>query len=180
MGNINWLFKGLAAFGLCVGLFVGLSVSPIVNSVVSLLFASIGGSIIFLIKDRNEQQLTIIGMSVFSMSVFMIIGAVMGAYAREGFVFGNKELKIELKPGTEFEYIENMAGKVDVNNLCLIAKNIRSKIIKDEVDAEKIKTMATKVQPIVLKAVLDGNIECTTGKVIAGDSGGLNLNRGWN
>jgi len=58
-----------------------LSASPIVNTAISLLFAFIGGSLVSLLKGKNENiKLTGMGMSFFSLA--MIIGISTGIFFR--------------------------------------------------------------------------------------------------
>jgi len=81
-----WFLLGCVFLGLLIGLITGLSISPIVGTVVGLVFAFAGGSIIVLIKGRSETDLDLIGKSLASLSIFMIIGIAIGITFRQDYL----------------------------------------------------------------------------------------------
>ena len=177
MNNISWLFKGLSTFGLCVGLYVGLSVSPIVNSVVSLMFAFIGGSIILLIRGRSVEELSIIGKSVFMISIFMIIGSVVGVLVREGWSEEGLSLN-EVMNDDEFVRLicDLSKKKIDEEKICVIAKRYKF----ENLSLSDLKTITgdTKIKPLVLSAMLDKSTPCFDGDVSDIKQSGFELHSG--
>jgi hypothetical protein len=73
-----WFVFGCVSLGLLIGFMVGLSISPIVSTVLGLVFAFTGGSVIVLIKGREEGELRVIGKSLSAISLSMIAGMVLG------------------------------------------------------------------------------------------------------
>ena len=79
---LYWMGQGCFLLGIVIGILAGMSVSPIVATVVSLLFAFTGGSIIVLIKGRSAEELRLIGLSVSTLAIGIIIGVVTGVSIR--------------------------------------------------------------------------------------------------
>lgn len=176
MSKISWFFIGFAGFGLCVGLYVGLSVSPIVNSVVSLLFAFLGGSIVLLIKDRTNDELNKIGASVFVMSLMMIIGALGGMNLRGDNSLYKDTAYIELNDDEFIDYIFTLVGRNkdnDENNnanivpdpkICLIVKNkIKNDSLKISQNKLKELILDHKINKDILSIILGNNVPCYLG-----------------
>lgn len=179
MKKINKFYLGVSSFGLCVGLFVGMSVSPIVNSVVSLLFAFIGGSIIFLIKGRSEDELAVIGSSVFFISVFMIIGAFSGVSARDGFSSDSSSVSLNLGDEKFYEFIKRITdNKIDARNICVIVKKYNENVKISEISISELEGLASKVDPLVLSVMLNGDVGCFSGDVAKASGSGVKLNEG--
>lgn len=167
MEKIKWFIVGIAVFGLCVGLYVGLSVSPIVNSVVSLLFAFIGGSVVFLIKDRDDDELNKIGISVLSLSLSMILGAFVGMDLRGSDSLFGKE-KIHLEIDLDSKKVIKIVKELSLNdaaepeNLCLLVKNFKdnSNYKISEGDLKEVMRLA---DPLVFSAMLNPDAKCFKG-----------------
>ena len=77
-----WFVTGSFSMGLLVGFMTGLSISPITGTVMGLVFAFAGGSVVVLIKGRDESELLLIGKGLSFLSVAMIIGIVSGIVFR--------------------------------------------------------------------------------------------------
>lgn len=82
LSKLSWFLIGQSFFGILIGFMVGLSISPVVSTVLGLMFAFIGGSIIVLIKGRTEDELAFIGKSITALSLFIMLGVVIGIIAR--------------------------------------------------------------------------------------------------
>ena len=83
MAKKNLLFCGL--LGLSVGWMVGLSVSDVINAVISTLLGLLGGgsAVLGLIKPKTEQEVTFMAISQLAIiSLFIAIGATAGIMVR--------------------------------------------------------------------------------------------------
>lgn len=181
MNNISWLFKGLGTFGLCVGLYVGLSVSPIVNSVVSLMFALIGGSIVILIKGRTEEELNIIGKSVFMIALFMIVGALVGSLARGGWKSEEKILS-SFNDKKFFEFVLQLSkDQVDKEKICSLVKRYKNEkggISLTEEYINKLASDDSNVSNLTFAVILDTSVSCFKGDDTGSNASGLKLHSG--
>ena len=161
--SLAWFIIGQFSFGLVIGVMVGLSFSPTVGSVISLLFAFIGGSILVLIKDRSEQEIAIIGMSVTFLSAAIIIGALTGIYLRvgppakpsvsESTLRGiDQRLSIEeiTRYGVKEDYVEVLC------TLIQSAVSSNDKIKKDDI----VQLMEKGVDRKIILALLDADFDC--------------------
>jgi hypothetical protein len=77
-----WTTLGMSALGLLVGLLAGLSHSPVVGGLLTLLFGFAGGAAGFLQSGRTPQQLADIGRVLFIFSALVICGILTGIYLR--------------------------------------------------------------------------------------------------
>ena len=82
MTGRKWFVIGGFCLGLLIGFMTGLSISPIVSTVLGLVFAFAGGSIVVLVKGREEDELGLIGKSLTAISIAMIIGVLFGIVLR--------------------------------------------------------------------------------------------------
>jgi hypothetical protein len=73
-----WMVFGFGALGFLIGNLVGLSSTPIVKSVVGLLFAFGGGSIIAFIKGIDAHDRKIAGASILALSLACTFGVYSG------------------------------------------------------------------------------------------------------
>lgn len=177
--RVPWLISGQAIFGLLIGLMVGLSASPIVNTTVGLLFAFIGGSIVFLIKDRSDEDLNTIGVCVFVMSFFIIIGGGTGMYLRLGNPFDIEPSRTAYKidHALTFDEIKTYGKKEGYGELIcnLIVtngiSNHKDKINKQEV----IDLIFAGVNTKVIGALLNNDYFCSDSVTAKVDSGGFYL-----
>lgn len=80
--KLSWFLIGQSFFGVLIGFMVGLSISPVVSTVLGLMFAFIGGSLFVLIKGRSEDELAFIGKSITALSLFIMLGVVIGIITR--------------------------------------------------------------------------------------------------
>jgi hypothetical protein len=80
------VFLGAASFGLLVGSWAALSASPIVKTVLPLLFTIISGAGAFKfaqsdpVEEKNYRSLTIFGTAAFGFSIFCVIGTLVALY----------------------------------------------------------------------------------------------------
>jgi hypothetical protein len=84
------LYTGFAALGLLVGLFTGLSKTPVVQGVLSSILVFVSGLIVaggtsILIADLKTTQQQAVGVCLTSLAAFAIIGALFGIGLREWF-----------------------------------------------------------------------------------------------
>lgn len=80
--STRWFLIGCLSLGLLIGFMAGLSISPVVSTVLSLVFAFTGGSVIVLVKGREASELQLIGQSLAAISVAMVLGVVFGIVFR--------------------------------------------------------------------------------------------------
>jgi len=185
MTHLRWFILGQAAFGLLIGVFVGLSVSPVVATVIGLLFAFVGGSVLALVKGKTTEELSLIGKSIVSISVTMIVGAFIGIFIRvNGDVFRLGEQDVEKDIGAAyqisyeigFEKIITLAkNKMTDASLCeLIIVNRKTVKNKNELTNGMI-DLLVNLGPLTTGALLNNEARCTSdqsGSYIAEEHGG--------
>lgn len=182
MKSLIWFFLGQAAFGLLIGLFVGLSVSEVVVSVIGLLFAFVGGSILVLIKGKTDRQLSVIGVSVTVLCMFIIAGTFSGIYMRVNNVLSSaliaedKTEKVEKLEKNTYTYDEPVSiniilqmaktGMSDESLCYLISSNVKHLKENKKLSLDQVKKLY-KAKPGIksLKAMFEGNNNCFSGKV---------------
>ena len=163
-----WLILGQLWFGLLLGLIVGLSASPIVETAIGLLFAFIGGSLVFLIKDRKPEELETIGMCLSVFAFFMILGIIAGILLRTGMLaddsvpeVSNYDLGAQLTI-TDIEV--HGSDEVYAGVLCnLIVNNPETTYFSEKKEITGL--MDKGVRPEVLMAMLDRRYNCSDGAV---------------
>ena len=165
--QIFWFYTGQSLFGLLIGLLLGLSVSPIVGTVVGLLFGFIGGSIIVLIKDRSEKELSVIGVSISMLSLFMIPGILIGVYSRANDILYLESPNIApylLSEPLQIDDLIELAGKEEYSGaLCsLIRKSTIDKNPASISKNELSKLIDAGVNPAIIKAMFDSSYQCRT------------------
>jgi hypothetical protein len=81
----GWLFAGHVAFGLTIGLLVGMTQSSVVSATLPLLFTFAGGSIVALSvgTTRTSGQLDTLGMQLAGFGIGAIIGLLDGVILRK-------------------------------------------------------------------------------------------------
>ena len=70
--------RAFAGLGLLIGLVTGLSASSVVASLLGLLFALMGGSLIVFFRKMEEEQLALAYKAMFALSTACIVGVVVG------------------------------------------------------------------------------------------------------
>jgi len=165
--NIKWFYLGQICFGILVGLLVGVADSEIVNSVVGLLFAFIGGSIIALIKGRKINELVLIGKSISLMTVSMLLAVSLGIYIRVSDPFElNKTQHPILSQTSPLSYNDLKsygAVKEYTRLLCYLVKNNQvTEVPGTLIRKELINLMNKKVDERIILAMLTDNASCET------------------
>jgi hypothetical protein len=79
----RWLSAGFAATGLLIGLVAGLSETPVVGTLIPLLFTIIGGGSGFFVVKRPEQSRQV-GVALVSLASMCILGSIWGIHLRQG------------------------------------------------------------------------------------------------
>jgi len=86
--TLRWHWLGLGALGLLVGYFVALSESPVVGTLLPLLFGVIAGASAFVLGKTNfsnqeeASQIRYWGIGFFSFSVAVLVAASLGIYVK--------------------------------------------------------------------------------------------------
>ena len=161
-----WFVTGMAVFGLMIGLLVGLSLTPVVNTVIGLLFAFIGGSIIVLIKGRTEAELSAIGQSVTTISCFMIFGMIVGILLRNGYFF-QSEPKVTapfvLEEKLTISDLKTLGAKPGYSEaICQLVKlSVTDGKSSSLSRVELIELVGSGVAPGVILAMISGNYSCS-------------------
>jgi hypothetical protein len=78
-----WLVLAFSALGLLIGNLVGLSTTPIVASLLGLLFAFAGGSVIAFLHKLTPPDRTAAGQALLALSVGSLIGLYAGIAVSE-------------------------------------------------------------------------------------------------
>jgi len=79
----SWVPAAFAATGLLIGLVAGLSMSPVVGTLLPLLFGVIAGGAGFFVKQTPEHS-RICGISLFLLSILCLLGFLLGIRERQG------------------------------------------------------------------------------------------------
>ena len=176
--KMTWLYAGQSIFGLLIGILVGLSISPVVGTVLGLLFAFIGGSVILLLKGRTEEELELTGKSIAALSGFMVLGVVIGinvrvndllAYDFSGSV-ENSGVPYLSKPLT-IDMIKSLGANKRYHNLiCEIvkaevaARNQADPVVQQQLGLGQLQELTKeKVDPSILFALMGYEVDCATG-----------------
>jgi hypothetical protein len=75
---MRWMALGFAALGFLVGNLVGLTAHSVVTSVLTLIFACAGGSVVAFLGKLNSDDRRAAGQMLFSLSVFCVLGTYTG------------------------------------------------------------------------------------------------------
>ena len=156
-----WLFIGQSFFGLLIGGLVGLSISPIVGTVMGLLFAFIGGSLIVLIKGRDEGELEMIGKSITALSFFMLVGVSLGISLRTNSLFTSPPA-YTLSAQLSIDDIKALGPKIEYADLlCALILGNNNDGGKVGLNPEQLKELIElDVAPKVLQAMLGYDRDC--------------------
>jgi len=76
-----------SALGLLIGSLAGLTVSPVVVTLIAALFAFVGGSAVAFIGKLDRDQLRLASVAVLCLSTFMLIGLVGGSIVKTNALF---------------------------------------------------------------------------------------------
>jgi hypothetical protein len=79
-----WLVFGLGMMGLLVGFVAGMSSSAIVNPLIALLFAFVGGSIFALLSKLSVDDRKLAGKMVIALSSCCLLGVIVGVRTSRG------------------------------------------------------------------------------------------------
>src|SRR5215831_1164244 len=79
----SWVIIAFGIIGLLVGLVAGMSLTPIVGTMLPLLFAVIGGGVGFFASTKPEQSKKI-GVAVTLLSILCLFGTLYGVRLRQG------------------------------------------------------------------------------------------------
>lgn len=166
----TWLYIGQSIFGLLIGFMVGLSISPVVGTVLGLMFAFIGGSVILLIKGKTEDELEVIGKCITYLSSFMIVGILIGVTFRANdllsfdflrFVDSGKPLYV-LTQSLDFEDIKTLGKEKEYSSLiCSILESSKTTEKEIKLSKEQFKTLINEnVDSKIILAMLGYDNNC--------------------
>lgn len=166
----NWLYIGQSIFGLLIGYMVGLSISPVVSTVLGLMFAFIGGSLIVLIKGKTDDELEVIGKCITALSSFMLLGVLIGITFRANdlltfdflrFVGPDRPLYVLTQP-LEFEDIQTLGKEKEYSSLiCSILESSKTTEKEIKLSKEQFKTLINEnVDSKIILAMLGYDNNC--------------------
>jgi len=170
ISKISWLYIGQSFFGFLIGYMVGLSISPIVSTVLGLMFAFIGGSLIVLIKGKSETELEVIGKSITALSSFMLIGIAMGIFFKANDVlnstvwtkFNSDKPLYQLSEPLNLQDIIYLGKKDEYAGLiCSILKNRENKTEININKTQLTNLIDENVNPNIIMAMFGYDINCT-------------------
>ena len=75
-----WLVIGLGLMGMLVGMLAGMSSSVIVQPLIALLFAFVGGSVFAILSKLSAEDRRLAGKMVSSLSFCCLIGVIAGIF----------------------------------------------------------------------------------------------------
>jgi len=164
----KWFVLGMLGLGLLIGFMAGLSVSPVVNTLLGLVFAFAGGSVIVLVKGRDDYELKLIGKSVTAISIAMIVGVITGIAFRANDLLNlnkpsSEKVRFKLEKSLETKDIIQLSEKgVDpmVIRTLLYADTKEKRKEKIILKMEHILQLTdeNKVHPSIICAMVDKNI----------------------
>lgn len=178
---MRWFYIGQASFGLLIGIFVGLSVSPVVSTVIGLLFAFIGGSLLALTKDKTTEQLERIGVSITALSLLMIIGSLSGMAIRVYDWSDGKGLHDEKNINNNIytlnedlnvdDFLKMAEGNISDELLCyMIKQGEHSKENNKTITKSVLIDLAKKKYDLSVRALFDKNTICNKNKKTGSDT----------
>jgi hypothetical protein len=85
------LLLGFSFFGLLIGIITGITSAEITNTIITVLFAFIGGKIFIESVDKNVAIQARIGAILIGFSIFCIIGILAGIYLKVNQTLTGKE-----------------------------------------------------------------------------------------
>lgn len=171
----SWLYVGQAIFGLLVGVTVGMSKTPIVATLLGLLFAFIGGSVIVMIKGRTEGELELMGKCITALALFTLLGIWVGVSVRANDLLSYTDdahsiIDIEgvmtvsdiRKQGKKPEYVNLVCEIVKQQQKAYDPKTSNSDV---KVNTKNLESMfEDKVDSRIIHAWLGHDIDCQTGE----------------
>ena len=159
--KLDWLIIGQSLFGLLIGALVGLSISPVVSTVLGLLFAFIGGSLLVLLKGKSDSELELIGKSITALSLFMILGVILGISLRINTFFGIQP-PYELTEQLSFNNIKTLGPRDEYAAVvCAVLQDGSHGNSNKKLSASQLQEMIDAgVAPSVLLAMLGYETDC--------------------
>ena len=154
----QWIILGCLSLGLIIGFMTGMSVSPTVTTVIGLIFAFTGGSVIVLIKGRDPDELALMGKCLSALALAAAFSVMVGVMARanDWFYFKQSALyqlqakltvdeiiklhKTDEDDTTVLHILLQVAGNTNTNRIQL-TKDDMEKLIKAKVPASIIRMM---------------------------------------
>ncbi|MCU1253670.1 MAG: hypothetical protein JWQ49_6699 [Edaphobacter sp.] len=79
-----WLVFGMGFMGLLVGFLAGMTSSTVVQPLMTLLFAFVGGSIFVLLSKLSKEDRNLAGGMISSLSILCILGLAVGVHVSRG------------------------------------------------------------------------------------------------
>lgn len=141
---------GISALGLLVGLLAGLSLSPVVGGLLSLIFAFAGSAAGFLPKERTPAQRQALGLLLFFFSIFVIAGLFAGIYLRNAdpLRFDRNEPKFTFAESLKVEHLITLQEKgAD-------AKELRAVVMADRLSDRA----ASRLKPAEIQRLVESNV----------------------
>ena len=121
-----WFYAGLIFLGLSGGFLVALSITPVVGTLLGVLFVFAGGSILALIKGKDAEERNTIGKSIISITVGIVLGISVGIYVRNFDLLGSSEKNIN---APSFKY----DGALKVEDIILMTQKGVSPLVIREI-----------------------------------------------
>ncbi|WP_263384135.1 hypothetical protein [Granulicella arctica] len=79
-----WLILSFGLTGILIGNLIAMSASSTVPSLVSLIFAFVGGSLVVMLHRLKQDEQVLAGKILASLSFFCLVGVYMGLIVNEG------------------------------------------------------------------------------------------------
>lgn len=127
MKKIIWPFLGFISIGLTIGYIAGLSSGSIVDTIVTSIFAFIGGSSIWLVNKYDFEQRKVLGLVLFGLSFGMLIGINVGIFMKTHEVFIPQDFNRENEP---IEILR--ANEIEIDSLKSQLKLYDDGLLKEE------------------------------------------------
>jgi hypothetical protein len=128
-----WLIVAFAALGLLIGNLVGLTAQSVVSSLLGLLFAFVGGSVLVFLEKLTPEIRKLAGQSILALSVSCLIGTYVGIVVSEWQLLSPKRTvkPATARPTTEGEQAGAITDEMvarEVSGLKQIATNVTARV----------------------------------------------------
>jgi hypothetical protein len=118
-----------SALGLLIGSLAGLTVSPIVVTLVAALFAFVGGSAVAFVGQLDRDHLRLASVAVFCLSIFMLAGLVGGILVKTNSLFVLDPTERALAR----QELQNAGNAVLRNNHASLRDDLKASVITGEI-----------------------------------------------
>lgn len=169
MSGNGWFIVGQSLFGLLIGVFAGLSISPLVATLIGLIFVFVGGSLLSVLKERTEDERMLLGKSIAMFSLFMVIGTLSGIFLRtnDGLTLKKDDQTsvaayVYSQALSEEDLVQLSLAELDETTICVLIKAHKSQFGNKTLNVSEVvnKIHHQKGSMSIIKYLLSKDLNC--------------------